>query len=330
LPDGSPGPIAPAEADRFSALANLTLPDTNGSSPLSGILQSFKDLQALRTPGGAGRAAAGAADRLSRILADAKREPEPVRSMLLSLAAIPDDFGPVQQTRMSAPALSRQIAAKLGVPCIQLVAGHFPFDRRAVRDATFDDFAQLFAPKGAFDGVFGQLLAAHVDTSSDTWRWLLPGAEPPAQELERFRAASRIRDVFFAHGGRRPAFQLTFRPVDMDDGLDRFELEIDGQTVRYAHGPPVPTVIKWPGTQGSARIEVSPASADPPLAYSGPWALFRLLDHAAVRETGAPGHFQVVFDVGGRHTTFEVTSDNGTNPFRMRELERFECPISGQ
>jgi len=333
LPDHTDGPIAPTDplADRFMALANLVARDTRGGSPLDGVLQSFEELQRLRT-----LAASGAAlgetplgDRLSRIIAEAKGEPEPVRSMLLAFAVLPAASAPGNDAHISAGALSRQIAARLGVACIRLVAGQFPFDRRAERDASLDSFSHVFAPKGAFDQVFGLLLASRVDSSSETWRSLTPGV-PDAEDLERFRAAARIRDVFFRGGGAAPALQLTFRPIDLDQDIDRFQLEIDGQTVRYAHGPPVPSVVKWPGPHGSARIEVVPATAGTRVEYNGPWALFRLLDHAAVQGAGSPARFDVVFDVGGRRATFEVESDSGANPFRLRELERFDCPISGQ
>jgi type VI secretion system protein ImpL len=334
LPDGSSGPIVATEADRFRTLAQLVVPDSTGNSPLKSVLRSFAEIQTLRGAhaGGGDPSTQGevVADRLTRLVAEARTRPEPVRSMLLSLAVLPEG-GPAMSARLSGTALSKQVAAKLGLPCIQLVAGNFPFDRRAMRDAPFEDFARLFAPQGGFDGAFKQLLATRVDTSSgDNWRWLGSGSEPPAQELERFRAAARIRDVFFVQGGAHPGLRLTFRPVDMDEDIDRFQLEIDGQTVRYAHGPPEPTTIDWPGARGTARIEVSPAGNGPMPAYSGPWALFRLLDHAAVRDAGTAGHFQVIFDVGGRHATFDVSTDSGANPFRLRELERFECPIPGQ
>lgn len=331
---GADGPIVPADplAGRFMALANLVARDASGAAPLSGVLQSFRELPALRAPVPAGpssRATSTAArERLARILAEASREPEPVHSMLLALAVLPA-ASPSPESVASPAALSRQVAARLGLACLRTVAGHFPFNRSARGDASLEDFSRLFAPKGAFDAVFSQLLAARVDTSSDTWR-ARAASGPSAEELERFRSAARIRDVFFPHGGTQPAFQLTFRPLAMDQDIDRFQLEVDGQIVRYARGAALPTVVKWPGSRGSARIDVTPATEGEPLEYSGPWSLFRLLDHAAVQEAGSPGHFRVVFDVGGRHASFEVESDTGANPFRLRELERFDCPIPGR
>jgi type VI secretion system protein ImpL len=341
LPNGAEAPIAPSDpaADRFTALANLFVRDASGASPIDGVMRSFLELQTLRALPARQAAGQEAGTRIAHVIASAKADPEPVSSMLLSLAVLPaangvagsgaEGSGPAGEARPSAGALSRQIAARLEGRCLEVVAGRFPFERRSTRDASFDDFSRLFAPQGAFDDVYRQLLAAHVDISSGSWQWRGAGSPGP-EELERFRAATRIREVFFPHGGNQPTFELTFRPVDMDESIDRFLLEIDGQTVRYAHGPPAPTVVKWPGSQGSAHIELSPAAQSPPPAYTGSWALFRLLDHAAVQDTDAPGHFKVVFDVGGRHATFDVASDDGADPFRLRELEHFDCPIASR
>jgi type VI secretion system protein ImpL len=279
-------------AERFAALA---------SAPLDAVLTSFRELPK--------RPAA----------AEAKGQPEPIRSMLVSLGERILSGDPA--------AISKQVAAQLGVTCIRLVADHFPFDRRAARDASFADFARVFGPRGAFDQVFAQTFAGRVDTSSESWRWTGKGSAP-TRDLERFRAAARIRDVFFARGGTRPQLRLTFRPLDLDEEIDRFRLEIDDQTVRYAHGPPLPTVVEWPGPQGKARIELTPLSAGGPVEYTGPWALFRLFDQAAVQETG-PGRFRVIFNVGGHKASFEVETDTHANPFRLRELERYDCPIGG-
>jgi type VI secretion system protein ImpL len=115
--------------------------------------------------------------------------------------------------------------------------------------------------------------------------------------------------------------------LDLDEKVDRFTLDIDGHTVRYAHGPPLPKVIEWPGPQGRARIELTPASAGGPIEYTGPWALLRLFDQAAVQNAGAPGRFRVIFNVGGHKASFEVETDVRANPFRLRELEHFDCPL---
>ncbi|HKT73539.1 MAG TPA: type VI secretion system membrane subunit TssM [Steroidobacteraceae bacterium] len=335
MQDGSEGPIDGADplADRFLAWARYASRSGSNPSALEDALQSFKEIQTLRTPGMKAATGSGTpTERMARVSAGAQSNPEPVRGMLLALAVLPPDLDVEQGPPGSEAGFTRQIAAKLGAACIRTVAGHFPFDRRAAGDATFDDFAHLFGPKGSFDQVFQQLLGSRVETSLDSWEWIGKGAGPSAEDLERFRSAARIRDVFFPHADPRPALQLTFRPVDMDDSIDRFQLTVDGQTVKYAHGPIVPTVIRWPGTQGGgkASVELTPTSEGALLEYNGPWALLRLMDHAAIQDSGSPGHFRVVFTVGGRRATFDVESDSGANPFRLRELEQFACPIPGR
>jgi len=325
------GPIAPADpqAARFTELTAFVA-RRRDSSPLEEALESFSEVAALRAPPHA-ESATGAtpSPQLAHITAQAAHDPEPVRSMLLALAVVPAS-APLQPARASPAELSRLVAARLGPTCIRLVAGHFPFVRSALRDVSLEDFSRLFAPGKGFDEVFEQLLGARVDTSSDTWQVRRPGSGPPMEDLERFRSAARIREVFFRRGGTQPAIELTFRPLDLDQNIDRFQLEVDGQTVRYAHGPPEATSVKWPGPQGgSARIDVTPASQGDPIEYSGHWALFRLMDHAAVQESGTPGHFRVVFDVGGHHASFEVESNSGADPFRLPELEHFDCPLAG-
>jgi type VI secretion system protein ImpL len=329
LPDGGDGPIAASDplAPKFTSLARLTMHEgATGTPQIEGVLQALREVAVLR----AAKLEAGSAqERIARIATDASSEPEPVRSMLLALAVLPK--GAAGNAARLAPAeLSRQVAARLAVPCIRLVAGHFPFARGALRDASLEDFARLFAPKAGFDQAFAQLIGARVDTSSDTWEVRGPGPGPQAADVERFRAAARIRDVFFRRGGMRPAIELKFRPLDMDQEIDRFQLEVDGQIVSYAHGPVETTLVRWPGPQaGSARIELTPASATDPVEFSGPWALFRLLDNAAVQDAGSPGRFRVVFGAAGHQATFEVESDSGANPFRLRELEHFDCPLPG-
>ncbi|HXY96464.1 MAG TPA: type VI secretion system membrane subunit TssM [Steroidobacteraceae bacterium] len=327
-PEGGEGPIAPDDplAARFLALRRLLAPDMSGGTPLERTLQSFRRIATQRAAG----SAAGPAE-LSSVLAAAAREPEPVRSMLAALATVPAS-APAAVAAAAVPsspaALSRQIASRLGMDCLRVVPGHFPFIRSAPRDASLEDFSRLFAPRGAFDQVFGQLLAPHLDTSSDDWRPRGTGVAADPEEIERFHSAARIREVFFAHGGSEPGLELTFRPLEMDPEIERFQLEVDGQLIRYAHEPPVAMGLHWPGAHGSARVDITPAmEGEPPLEFSGPWALFRLLDHAAVQDGASPGTLRMVFNVGGPRATFEVKVDSGANPFRLRELEQFSCPL---
>ncbi len=317
-------------SEQFDVLRRFVSAGADGRSPLDAALKSFNELHVLRALAGdlSGDLVATSSDRLEHIRADARRAPEPVRSMLLALAVLPRPSAagamvdePTHAQNAGSSTLSREIASKVGPLCVQSVPGRYPFDRATLREISFGDFAHLFAPSGAFDEVFGKLVAPHVDTSSEPWTLRDRGAGLDPTELERFRSAARIRDIFFARGRAQPALRLTFRPLDMDDTIDRFQLDIDGQMVRYAHGPAVATVVNWPGPRSSARLDVVPAGeGTPALAYSGPWAVFRLFDRVAMEPTASAARFHVVFNVGGRRASFEVESDSGVNPFRLERI----------
>ena len=294
-------PLERSLAERFEPLRQLVAPGAGGRQPLDAALADFHQLHVLHALAASGKGAeAGAAastpEWLARVQTDARLYPEPVRSMLLALSS----------SRAASAEAPAGASAKAADACGQAVPGRFPFDRGSPREIAMADFNRLFGPSGLFDdGIEGN-------------------AEDSA--TSRLRSAARIRDVFFAGRRTDAALRLTFRPHDMDETIDRFVLEVDGQPVRYSHGPPTPTVVTWPGPTSGARVEVTPArQGQPALEFSGTWALFRLLDRVPVEPIG-PGRFRVVFNLAGRRASFDVETESGANPFRMPELERFDCP----
>ena len=148
--------------------------------------------------------------------------------------------------------------------------------------------------------------------------------------LAQFQRAAMIRDTFFRGGGRAPGLRLDFKPVEMDATISNFTLDVDGQLVKYAHGPQIPATVQWPGPGGSAQVRLlmqPPAtSGDSGLSTDGPWALFRLFDRMQLTPAASPERFRVAFEVGGRRATFEVTTSSVVNPFRLRDLAEFNCP----
>jgi len=264
----------------------------------------------------------GVAPPRSRVVPGGADEPPKQRRPRPPLATPP----PV---RTSPITLSRQIAARLAVPCIQLVAGHFPFDRRAVRDASFQDFSRLFAPKGTFEEVFRNCLHP---------AWILrqirgersPRGQGPARRTWSVFARQHESAMYSSHAGVPSRF-----PIDIPAAGPRPGCRPLPTRNRRPDRPLRPrthcaTVVKMAGPTKGTPYRVDPGERHRSGRLHRPWALFRLFDHAAIQETGTPGHFRVVFDVGGRHASFEVESDTGANPFRLRELERFDCPISGR
>jgi type VI secretion system protein ImpL len=197
---------------------------------------------------------------------------------------------------------------------------------------TQEDFARLFAPNGLFDAFFQANLQPFVDTAARPWSFKDQAGASMGNPgtLLTFQRAAAIRETFFRGGGNGPSLRLDFKPDAMDPSIKRFILDVDGQTVQYAHGPQIPVSIQWPGPRGSSlvRVELVPPSESGAsgMSASGPWALFRLFDRLQIEPTSAPERFRATFNIGGRKASFEITTSSVRSPFRLKDLEEFACP----
>jgi type VI secretion system protein ImpL len=63
----------------------------------------------------------------------------------------------------------------------------------------------------------------------------------------------------------------------------------------------------------------------PPISFTGPWALFRLMDSARKQNTG-PTSFSATFGQGANTATFKITLPSDQNPFSRGGLWSFRCP----
>lgn len=185
---------------------------------------------------------------------------------------------------------------------------------------------------GDLDRFFQAKLLPIVDISKRPWVYRQVGDNRQTDTtgaLMQFQRAQTIRDVFFHGSGSGPSLRLEFKPLEMDANLTQFILDVNGQIVKYSHGPQIPQLVQWPGPNGSTqvRLQVSPPSAAGGIApFEGPWALFRLFDRMKIETTPQPEKFRVTFDVNGRKAVFEVLTSSVENPFRLPELQQFQCP----
>jgi type VI secretion system protein ImpL len=265
----------------------------------------------------------------NKIKGEAGRTPEPVGSMLTSLSAA--------ATSLVLGTMRVETQAKLKGEvfefCQKAIGGRYPFVRTSSIDVTQEDFSNLFAPGGRIDDFFQKNLAPIVDTSTKPWSYRPLGdarrGGTPAS-LRPFQQAQMIRDVFFRGGARTAGLQLEFKPVEMDASILQFLLDVDGQLVRYSHGPQVPAKVLWPGPSGKNQVRLALQPPSPGgtsgRVFDGPWALFRMLDDQKFEPTGQPDKFLVTFVIDGRRARFELLSSSVQNPFTLPELKQFQCP----
>ena len=209
--------------------------------------------------------------------------------------------------------------------------GRYPLSRSSERDATLDDFGRFFGPGGSIESFFDEYLRDLVDTSGPVWR--LPPNSPihlSRESLIALQRASVIREAFFTNQDRIPLVRFDLKPISMEVSINDFYLDLDGQTLRFDHSATKVKKLQWPGTQatGEVNLRISPPSAggSSGITIDGPWAWFRLLDRSTLAPLGGGDRFEITFDVDGRKIYYELRAASALNPFRLGELERFQCP----
>jgi len=318
--------------DRFESLRRFVrAPGPNQPAPVDATMQLLGDLyNSLIATETAVRSGSPPppSDLPNRIRGEAARLPEPVRTMLTSISTT----GANQALSATRGNLSQMLASTVGEFCQRAIGGRYPFTPNSSLDVTPDDFARLFATGGLLDEFFQKNLAAFVDTGSRPWKFRRQGDATMADSaaLLQFQRADEIRKVFFPGGARSPAFRFEMRPIEMDPAILQFSLDVDGQVLRYAHGPVVPMTVAWPGSKGTSQIRIQlsppPASGASGMVFEGPWALFRMFDRGRLQRGPQPERFRVTFDFDGRAVAFEVNAGSVQNPFRLPELQAFNCP----
>ncbi|MGN6806224.1 MAG: type VI secretion system membrane subunit TssM [Trinickia sp.] len=311
-------------------------PNGQGSpsaDPLDGVRKTIDELYSYLTATDHALRSGGMpppSDVPDRIRAQAGRLPTPFREMLDQLSNAANGSVASAQERN----VTHDAAVNVGEFCRQAIGGRYPFARGSSRDVTPADFAQLFAPGGLMDSFFQKNLQPLVDTAARPWRFNNAGQGAQALAapvLSSFEKAAVIRDAYFPGGSHVAETTVEIKPLDMDASISEMVLDVDGQIVRYAHGPQVPATVRWPGTRGSAQVRlqiVESSGATGGIVTEGSWALHRLFDRAAVSAGRAPEQMVARFTIDGKPLTLQVTASSVRNPFRLPQLESFSCPAS--
>ena len=286
----------------------------------------YRYLTAVQDAANSGMPAPGG-EVISRLQASAGRLPGSLQTMFSNMAV-----GASSDTRRrDLENVRKRINVEIGGFCRQAIAGRYPLVRSADTEVTPDDLARMFAPgSGLMDTFFRDNLASKVDTTQANWRFM-PGIDGKtlsgSEDLLRpFRQAQFIRDAFFANGATTPSFRVTVRTVRMDNTILNLTLDVDGQQLRYSHGPQAVQIMNWPGPGGTNQVRMQLDLANgstATLVTNGSWALNRFFDKARTSPGAGSLSRQAIFDVDGHQITLEFAPNSIRNPF---QLPRFSCP----
>ncbi|MCP3869020.1 MAG: type VI secretion system membrane subunit TssM [Gammaproteobacteria bacterium] len=211
------------------------------------------------------------------------------------------------------------------------IAGRYPLDPNNDLEVTLTDFGRMFGPGRVLDSFFNKNIAPFVNTDTIPWRWRDKGGHPGVSEesLVEFERAAHIRDTFFSHGGDKPRIEFSLKPVYLDSKARRIVIDLAGQKVVYRHGPARSFKLVWPAPSDTGYVRITfenQHGEKSSRTTEGPWAWFKLLDQAQIRNTQLADRFLVVFELGGNTARFELRASSIVNPFQMQPLREFTCP----
>jgi type VI secretion system protein ImpL len=336
-PGSEPEPDKPGQwvQDQFSFLHEYVAAPEGQTSQLdltiATLLEVYQELNRLSigggTPLGTAPLQGGAPDKLREATTNL---PNPAKRWATQVANSSSEV----VTGGERARLNTEWQSKVLPFCERTLDGRYPFKRNAATEVAIQDFARLFAQNGLIDSFFSQYLAAHVDARAIPWKWRrVEGKDLGISDavLRQFQLASDIRNAFFlAPGLPQVTFEIT--PFGLGDGVQKWVLELDGQPVEYAGGPPETTPMQWPGKAGGRnRIAFVPpiTGSQNEMSQSGPWAMFRLLDAADVKPSRqVADQVRVYFSVGGRTAIFDIRAGSAFNAFALPALASFSCPRS--
>ena len=349
----APGAAPPAatEANRLTAAAGITtstsadqvaavveqhfkpLRDAAGQ-PLAGVMAIINDLyaqvsrQANAAPG-TGPGPTTELDVGQRLMAEAQRQPPPLRGWLTTIAQSAGRTRATGARAAMAAAAAGDGSGNIGLSQLcHSIEEQFPFNRSpGAPDMPADDFIRLFAPGGLFDQFFTLYVRPFADTTQRPWVPVAVAGQPPpisAAELAQFERAASIRAAFFPAGA---AGGLRFRliPQGLPVGVAAAIMEAAGARHMLSGEVGRPISVTFPELN-PISLHFDPVSDRGELIYQGAWSSLKMVLMHRLEPTPAPDRFRLVVEHGNRSAEFMVQATSRLNPFGLSDMAQFRCP----
>lgn len=303
------------------------MPPLSGEAGLSKLLGSLNEQYTLfvvyedALKNGNAMALSSSAKQLG---AEAQTWPDPLPVVIAPLLE-----GAWHRAHREAIAKSNEgIEDKIGQICRATLQGRYPF-AQSQREVKVADFERFFAAGGVVDDYFKKNLADKVDTSTRPWRYK-GDSEENESTLALFEKAAEIRHLFFQEeGGRRLSLLFDVSVPYLDPSITQLNMNFDGKQVNYAHWPVSPVSVLWPASRMTSKVMINAmprvASGTSSMSFSGPWALFRWMDHASDMLVTQSGEMQWVYELDSRRANIGISGLTYKDRSLVALLRDFHC-----
>ncbi|MGN6226223.1 MAG: type VI secretion system membrane subunit TssM [Dyella sp.] len=226
-------------------------------------------------------------------------------------------------------ALDDQFQQAVAKDCADFTRGRYPFAPNGKSEIPLQNFAELFGYGGQFDSFYKQTLEKLVDASGRNWQWKSgPGAVSGSPGmLAQMQLADSIKQMYFRSGSATPEVDFTWQAPQLDAGIGKLVIAVDGQKYEYTPGGAMSAAMKWPGPQpGQVSFTAYDTAGNliSSVDYQGDWAFFRALQAASLTRQ-SDLRFTATLNFGGHIAKLTLQANNLKNPFLNTDVQRFRC-----
>jgi type VI secretion system protein ImpL len=212
------------------------------------------------------------------------------------------------------------------------LAGFYPFNQASKQDLALNDFDHFFSPDGTLNNFVSYYIAPFVDMSQTPWQLKsFNGSGLPIAQasLTMLQQVSSVSQAFFPNSDGKISLEFLLKPVQLSPNIKQVDLSIDNQSAEYSPDFMVATRFDWPGKNDTQYIAMVLSDKDGQQAnntLSGPWSLFHWFD--AMNPQFTNNKFELNYQNPPYTFAFEITDDQGTNPFTFNLLHGFNLPAT--
>lgn len=212
------------------------------------------------------------------------------------------------------------------------LAGFYPFNQNAKQDLALNDFNHFFSPDGTLNNFVSFYIAPFVDMTQTPWQVKsFNGSSLPisSTSLAMLQQVDSVTQAFFPNASDNASLEFLLKPVQLSPNIKQVDLSIDDQSAEFSPDFMVATRFDWPGKNNAQYVAMVLSDKDGQQAnntLTGPWSLFHWLD--AMNPQFTNNKFDLTYQDAPYTFAFEITDNQGTNPFTFDLLHGFNLPAT--
>lgn len=226
------------------------------------------------------------------------------------------------------------------------LANHYPLDAHSSNDANRKNFEQVFGAQGNLFKFYNEYIKPFTETVNQphdkvltivknvyNFHWKKVNGlalRIDKKALRNFKQALQVQHDFFPQHNNQLQFRFALMASAITPNLAEFTLNIGDQQLRYPNGETSISDVYWPNKYNHHQnIHLTFKKNDGKQLtkdFSGPWALFHMLEDALVKPDKDPRRYSITLRIDDAAVNYQLIANNSENPMRAKLQQGFTLP----